>query len=79
MPQSRPLTLVLIAGSLRSRSVNGAVIATAAELNPMGSRAVIYKGLADLPHFNPDDDHDPLPEAVADLREQLRGADAVLV
>lgn len=79
MPQSRPLTLVLIAGSLRSQSVNGAVIATAAELNPVGSRAVVYKRLADLPHFNPDDDRDPLPEPVADLREQLRGADAVLV
>lgn len=78
MPQNRPLTLVLIGGSLRSQSVNAAVIATAAELAPAGTRAVIYKRLGDLPHFNPDNDHDPLPEPVADLREQLRGADAVL-
>lgn len=78
MPQSRPLSLVLIGGSLRSRSVNGAVIATAAEMAPAGARAAIYKRLGDLPHFNPDNDHDPLPEPVADLREQLRGADAVL-
>lgn len=78
MLQNHPLTLVLICGSLRSQSVNGAVIATGAEMTPATARAVIYKRLGDLPHFNPDDDHAPLPEPVANLREQLRGADAVL-
>ncbi len=79
MAQSQPLTLILIGGSLRSGSVNGAVIATAAEMASAQIRAVIYKRLGDLPHFNPDDDHDPLAEPVADLREQLSGADAVLL
>ena len=34
--------------------------------------------MTDLPHFNPDDDADPLPPAVADLRRQIAAADAVL-
>jgi NAD(P)H-dependent FMN reductase len=78
MSEKQPVRLVLIGGSLRSQSVNGAVIATAAELVPAGARAVIFKRLGELPHFNPDDDHDPLPEPVADLRKQLEDADAVL-
>lgn len=78
MSEKQQFRLVLIAGSLRSQSVNGAVIATAAEIAPAGAGAIVYKRLGELPHFNPDDDHDPLPEAVADLRKQLEGADAVL-
>ncbi|GAA2023102.1 NADPH-dependent FMN reductase [Catenulispora yoronensis] len=41
--------------------------------------AVFYEGLGDLPHFNPDLDVDPLPEAVAGLRAAIARADAVLV
>lgn len=78
MPEDRPFTLVLFSGSLRAKSVNGAVVATAAELVPSSARAVIYGQLGELPHFNPDNDHDPLPKPVAELREQLRKADAVL-
>ncbi|MEV6440867.1 NAD(P)H-dependent oxidoreductase [Amycolatopsis sp. NPDC051716] len=38
-----------------------------------------YTGLADLPHFNPDDDRDPLHPEVASLRAALKDADAVLI
>ena len=58
--------------------MNRAVIATAADIAPAGARAIIYKRLGELPHFNPDDDRDPLPEPAADLRKQLEDADAVL-
>ena len=34
--------------------------------------------MTDLPHFKPDDDADPLPAAVADLRAQIDAAAAVL-
>ena len=40
---------------------------------------MLYEGVSGLPHFNPDDDSDPLPGAVADLRSQIRTADAVLL
>jgi NAD(P)H-dependent FMN reductase len=39
---------------------------------------VLYDGLADLPAFNPDDDGDRLPAAVAGLRRQIADADAVI-
>jgi len=79
VPTIRPLHLTLISGSLRSQSVNGAVIATLADMVPAGAQAAIYSQLGDLPHFNPDRDCDPLPEAVAELRAHLLRADAVLV
>ena len=40
--------------------------------------AVLYDGLERLPHFDPDLVQDPLPPAVADLRDAIRAADAVL-
>lgn len=78
MSQNPALRLILIGGSLRSHSVNGAVLATVAEMVQAGAQATIYQGLAHLPHFNPDHDCAPLPEPVADLRDQLASADAVL-
>ena len=76
---ARPLSLVLIGGSLRSGSVNSAALAVAAETCPGGARAFIYARMGDLPHFNPDDDRDPLPETVAEMRALLAAADAVLL
>jgi len=40
---------------------------------------VLYEGVSGLPHFNPDDDSDPLSSAVTDLRWGIRTADAVLL
>lgn len=77
--EDREITIILISGSLRARSINGAVVATAAKLVPAGARAVIYRRLADLPHFNPDDDGDLLLEPVAETRTLLRSADALLI
>jgi chromate reductase len=38
----------------------------------------VIDDVAVLPHFNPDDDRDPLPDQVAALRSQIAAADAVL-
>lgn len=70
--------VLLISGSTRSGSTNTAVLRTAAAVAPPGLTTVIYEGLADLPAFNPDDDHEPLHPVVVDLRRQLDAADAVL-
>jgi len=40
--------------------------------------AAFYEGLSDLPAFNPDDDRDPLPDAVAELRQLIADSDALL-
>lgn len=48
------------------------------ELAPADSAAILYRGLSALPAFNPDDDHEPVPVAVAELRGQISHADAVV-
>jgi chromate reductase len=78
MPPSAPCKIVLISGSMRRGSVNSAVLHTARAMAPSGLELQLYERMADLPHFNPDDDREPLPEAVADLRAQLTACDAVL-
>jgi chromate reductase, NAD(P)H dehydrogenase (quinone) len=45
---------------------------------PEGVACTRYDGLDALPHFNPDDDWEPLPSAVVDLRASIAAADAVL-
>jgi len=71
--------ILLISGSLRSGSTNTAVLRTALELD--GTNAVLYDGMAELPHFNPDHDLEgqPVHPAVAKLRAQITGADALLI
>jgi len=54
------------------------VLRTAQEVAPEAVATTFYDGVAGLPHFNPDDDADPLPTAVADLRAQIHRADGVL-
>jgi chromate reductase len=67
--------VLLISGSTRAASTNSALLRTAASIAP---DAVLYDGLTSLPHFNPDDDRDPLPPPVAALRAAVASADAVL-
>ncbi len=75
MAQAR---ILLISGSTRGGSGNTAALRTLQALAPEPVTAVLYAGLSGLPAFNPDDDHEPLPPAVADLRQQIAAADAVL-
>ena len=70
--------ILLVSGSTRSGSTNTALLRTARDARPAGVEAELYEGLAGLPHFNPDDDVEPLPDAVADLRARIAAADAVL-
>jgi len=70
--------LLLVSGSLRAGSTNSAVLRTAQAIAPAALEATIYVGLRDLPHFDPDDDREPLAPAVAFMRAQVRRADALL-
>jgi NAD(P)H-dependent FMN reductase len=70
--------ILLVSGSLRSGSVNTALLRMAPSVSPPDVEVVIYPGLGTLPLFNPDDDVEPLPTAVAQLRGCYADVDAVV-
>src|SRR3954467_11231599 len=76
-----PVSLLLVSGSLRAGSTNGAALKTAATLAPAGVTARLYDGMRELPHFNPDDDAEgeAVHPAVASMRDALARADALLL
>ncbi|GGT93857.1 NADPH-dependent FMN reductase [Actinomadura citrea] len=71
--------VLMLCGSLRKGSTNEAALRTARAVAPDGLDATLYAGMGDLPHFNPDDDREPLHPAVADLRAAIGAADALLI
>jgi NAD(P)H-dependent FMN reductase len=73
--------ILLVSGSSRAGSTNAAVLRTAAEVADGGVEAVVYTGIGALPLFNPDDDREgtPVDPRVADMRRELRAADALLI
>jgi NAD(P)H-dependent FMN reductase len=73
------MRLLLLNGSLRAGSTNDAVLATVAQVAPAEVLVERYRDMALLPHFNPDDDHDPLPSTVVGLRRAIDAADALLI
>jgi len=70
--------ILLISGSTREGSTNTAALRTARAVAPAEVTARLYDRLADLPAFNPDDDHEPLPPAAAELRRESAAADALV-
>jgi NAD(P)H-dependent FMN reductase len=72
------MKIIAICGSLRAQSSNLALLRAATKIAP---EVQIYKGLANLPHFNPDDDVEGAtpPPAVAALRAMLAEADGILI
>lgn len=72
------MRILSVCGSLRDGSTNAAVLRTVRAVAPAYVEIDEYDRLGELPHFNPDDDSEPLHPAVADLRERLTEAGAVL-
>ena len=72
------MRILLVSGSTRAASGSTAALRTAQALAHDGVAAGLYGGLAALPAFNPDDDRDPLPPPVRELRERIAAADALL-
>jgi chromate reductase, NAD(P)H dehydrogenase (quinone) len=75
---TRLIRILAISGSLRAASSNRTLLQAVASLAPATVDVSIYAGLADLPPFNPDEDIEPAPPAVADFRRRLHAADAVV-
>jgi NAD(P)H-dependent FMN reductase len=55
------------------------LLQAAAALAPSDVQVAFYRGLGDLPHFNPDHDVDPHPAPVRVLRAAVARADALLI
>ena len=68
-----------IAGSLRRDSYNHALLREAAERLPAGAELVEFERLREIPPYDADLEAEATPDAVAELREAMREADAVLV
>ncbi|HEV3044274.1 MAG TPA: NAD(P)H-dependent oxidoreductase, partial [Roseiarcus sp.] len=68
------MRILAISGSLRAASVNTALLGAAQRLAPAGVEVAIYRELALLPPFNPDEDCDP-PPRVAALRAEIGASD----
>ena len=76
--ENRTIRILAISGSLRAVSVNTAVLRAVQALAPEGVEVILYAGLGDLPHFNPDlEEHEPA--AVTDFRVKVRAADGLLI
>src|SRR6476661_7471266 len=67
-----------ISGSLRRDSHNTQLLRSAAELLPDGVELELWDGLKVVPPYDEDDDLEEAPAAVADLRDAIAGADAIL-
>ena len=67
-----------ISGSLRRGSHNTSLLRAAAELLPDGVELELWDGLKAVPPYDEDDDVEPAPAAVAQLRDTIAGADAIL-
>ena len=72
------MRLLAVSGSLRRASSNSELIGAVTKLAPAELTVLEYRGLANLPQFNPDEELDPLP-AVQQWRQALSEADAVLI
>ncbi|HTO96775.1 MAG TPA: NADPH-dependent FMN reductase [Myxococcales bacterium] len=75
------MRILAISGSLRAHSSNTALLQAVSRIAPAGMDLVLFQGLRELPHFDPDLDAEGLmpPPAVARLREQVSAADGLII
>ncbi len=72
------MKVLAISGSLRRDSHNTTLLRTAAELLPDDVELELWDGLKAVPPYDEDEDVEPAPAAVTDLRDAIAGADAIL-
>ncbi|HVF61633.1 MAG TPA: NADPH-dependent FMN reductase [Thermoanaerobaculia bacterium] len=78
-PATPPLVVCGIAGSLRRRSYNSALLRAAQELAPARMEIRVFDRLAEIPLFNEDVEAEGDPEPVQALKRAIGEADALLV
>jgi chromate reductase, NAD(P)H dehydrogenase (quinone) len=73
------MRILAISGSLRTDSSNTILLSATRVLAPEGVEVILFLGIGDLPHFNPDLDNDPGPPAVERFRSHLRNSAGVII
>jgi chromate reductase, NAD(P)H dehydrogenase (quinone) len=71
--------VIAISGSARKNSANLRLIKAIDELTKEKFDTVVFEGLTELPHFNPDLDNDNPPEPVNNFRKALKNSDGILI
>jgi chromate reductase len=73
--------ILAISGSLRARSSNTELLRAVSSVADPFADVVVFQGIGDLPHFNPDLDEQgaELPDSVKKFRAAIGAADAVLI
>ena len=72
------MTILGLAGSLRAGSLNAQLLRLAAEELPDGVELELFDGLGDIPAYDQDLD-DLVPDSVAELKNAIAEADAILI
>lgn len=73
------MRVLAVCGSLSATSGNLSLLKSAASLAPLGVEVVVFDGLRELPHFNPDLEVGGTPASVEAWRQAIRECDAVLI
>jgi chromate reductase, NAD(P)H dehydrogenase (quinone) len=73
------INILAISGSLRARSLNTMLLRAVQRLAPADIRVELYRGLGELPPFNPDVEAQGAPQAVGDLRSRIILSHALLI
>ena len=73
------MRVLAIPGSLRNDSYNAKLLYNAAELFPEDATLDLWGGLKSIPPYDEDDDGEGTPGAVAELRDAIADADAILI
>lgn len=73
------MKILAVCGSLQAASKNLLLLQTAVACAPPGVEIVIHDTIADLPHFNPDDEKSGAPASVVRWRNALAESDALLI
>ena len=78
---TKRIRILAISGSLRAQSSNTELLRAAALIAGKDVELVLYRGLAGLPHFNPDLDSEgaDIPPSVKQLRAEIEAAHAVVI
>ena len=71
--------VLAIPGSTRKNAANHSLVKAIADLTVNKLSVTLFDAIAGLPHFNPDDAADNVPEAVIQFRQLLNNADGVII